>query len=310
MYHYVRPEQTDLPYFRYLHLEDFSLQLDWLEENFGFISRDDFEHSLVDHQPVEGAILTFDDGFSDHYHHVFPELVRRGLWGMFYVSTGVYANRTLLDVHRIHVMIGCHGGAKVLETLTGLVEDHMLVDKDNVAFRTNTYRFQNNDDATNEAKRILNYYISYEYRHGIMTSLFRRLMGGEEDTFGDFYLSLDQMREMSAAGMVIGSHSVSHPVFSKLDVNAQWAEIDGSFTFLERTLSTPVETFCYPYGGFHNFTVETEHLLERRGCRFAFNVEPRDIDARDLNEHPMALPRYDCNMFAYGLASQGANRPA
>lgn len=309
MYHYVRPERTDLPYFRYLHLEDFILQLDWLEESFGFVTREDFERSLQNHEPVEGAILTFDDGVADHYHYVLPELVRRGLWGAFYVPTGIHENRTLLDVHRIHLLIGRHGGATVLGTLTGMIEDHMLVDKDNVAFRTNTYRFQDNDEATNEAKRILNYYISYEHRAGVLARLFAMLMGDESDAFEGFYMSLDQVREMSAAGMVIGSHSVSHPVFSKLDGEQQWAEIDGSFSFLESALSTTVETFCYPYGGFHNFTDETQRLLKQRGCRFAFNVEPRDIDALDLNEHPMALPRYDCNMLRHGRASMGSVRP-
>ena len=90
MYHYVRPERADLPYFRYLHAQDFARQLDWLEANMGFVSRDDFERTLATGEPIPGAVLTFDDGFSDHFDHVLPELTRRGLWGVFYVPTGVY----------------------------------------------------------------------------------------------------------------------------------------------------------------------------------------------------------------------------
>ena len=309
MYHYVRPEPEHLPYFRYLHLEDFKRQLDWLGETYGFVSRDDFRKSLETRKPVPGAILTFDDGVHDHFDHVFPELQRRGLWGVFYVPTGIYQTRCLLDVHRIHLLIGRHGGVDALSVLQDVVQDHMLVDKDNAAFRSNTYRFQDNDAATNEVKRILNYYISYKYRSDVLTEVLAALNGHRGNGFDGFYLSLDQMREMSDAGMVIGSHSVSHPVFSKLDVETQKAEIDQSFAFLEEVLGSPVDTFCYPYGGFHNFTDDTRRLLKERGCRFAFNVEPRDIESTDLADHPMALPRYDCNMLRFGRASMGAERP-
>ena len=309
MYHYVRPVPEDLPFFRYLHLEDFQRQLDWLDETYGFVSKDDFASALETKQPVAGAVLTFDDGVHDHYDHVFPELRRRGLWGVFYVPTGIYQTRRLLDVHRIHLLIGRHGGVRALDALQEIVEDHMLVDKDNVAFRTNTYRFQDNDEATNEVKRVLNYYISYEHRADVLTEVLAALNGHRGNGFDGFYLSLEQIREMADAGMVIGSHSVSHPVFSKLDVETQWDEIDRSFSFLEDVLETPVQTFCYPYGGFHNFTDDTRRLLHKRGCRYAFNVEPRDIEAGDLADHPMALPRYDCNMLRFGRASMGAERP-
>ncbi len=309
MYHYVRPEPEQLPCFRYLHLDDFKSQLDWLDETYGFVSRKDFHDALVTKQPVSGAVLTFDDGVHDHYDHVFPELKRRGLWGVFYVPTGIYQTECLLDVHRIHLLIGRHGGVEALGALQDIVTDDMLVDKDNAAFRSNTYRFQDNDEATNKVKRILNYYISYEHRSHVLTEVMAALNGHRGNGFDGFYLNLEQMREMSGAGMVIGSHSVSHPVFSKLDVDAQWEEINTSFSFLEGVLGAPVSTFCYPYGGFHNFTDDTQRLLEKRGCRFAFNVEPRDIEARDLADYPMALPRYDCNMLRFGRASMGAERP-
>ena len=309
MYHYVRPGCATLPYFRYLHAEDFAQQLDWMDESFGFVSREAFENAIDTHEPVNGVVLTFDDGVRDHYDHVFPELKRRGLWGIFYVPTGVYQRQVLLDVHRTHLLLGRHGGASVLEALKGSVHDHMLIDKDNTAFRTNTYRFQDNDEATTEVKRILNYYISYQNRSEVLGELFGDMFGDERAVFEQSYLDLDQLREMAQAGMVIGSHSVSHPVFSKLGRDEQWREIDESFSFLEDITSSRIETFCYPYGGFHNFTDETQDLLKQRGCRFAFNVEPRDIDARDLVEFPMALPRYDCNMLRHGRASKGLTRP-
>jgi hypothetical protein len=41
-------------------------------------------------------------------------------------------------------------------------------------------------------------------------------------------------------------------------------------------------------------------LLKTNNCSFSFNVEPRDIDTKDLSDRQQALPRYDCNMFPHG----------
>src|SRR3546814_10824178 len=82
MYHYVRPAPADLPYFRYLHIDSFRRQLDWIEATHGFVSRDRFLDALHTGTPANGVVLTFDDAFSDPFLHVFHELSSRGLWGI------------------------------------------------------------------------------------------------------------------------------------------------------------------------------------------------------------------------------------
>ena len=56
MYHYVRPERTDLPYHRYLHVDDFCRQLDWLEQTCGFVSREEFNRALATGTPVDATV--------------------------------------------------------------------------------------------------------------------------------------------------------------------------------------------------------------------------------------------------------------
>ena len=41
MYHYVRPVPEELPFFRYLHVDDFARQIDWLMQNHRLVSRDE-----------------------------------------------------------------------------------------------------------------------------------------------------------------------------------------------------------------------------------------------------------------------------
>ncbi|MCC6636066.1 MAG: polysaccharide deacetylase family protein [Chitinophagaceae bacterium] len=297
MYHYVRMPDAAYPYFRFLHFDDFKKQLDYFSQNFLILH----PSVLNEQKTTNGIILTFDDGVKDHIDFVLPELQKRNLSAIFYISTGVYDKNKLLDVHRLHVLLGKFGGKHIYDTLQNYLKDEMLIDTHVDEFKRLTYNRQLNDEYTLLAKRIINYFISYDYREWIMDRVMEDLVKDEEKLFWEFYLSEKDIQQMQDAGMIIGSHTVNHKVMSKLSFEEQDIEICNSFSTLEQiTDGLPVRTFCYPYGGYHTFTEETEKLLEQHNCSFAFNVEPRDIELKDMLYRRQALPRYDCNLFPYG----------
>jgi peptidoglycan/xylan/chitin deacetylase (PgdA/CDA1 family) len=301
MYHYVRPDDPALPYFRHLHVDDFTQQLDYFGDKFGFVSQSDFLASLDSGDPTPGVVLTFDDGFKDHHQYVLPNLLQRGLWGIFYIPTAPFETGKLIDVHRIHMLVGKYGGTALAETIQKIITEEMLSHEHIQEFHTQTYSRQQNDANTNYVKRLLNYFIDYKYREQVIDQLMELFFPNEASLIKDFYMTPTEIREMQGNGMLIGSHSANHPVMSKLTSDQQAAEIFESFSVIE-AMTGPLEvrTFCYPYGGFHSFSPGTETLLEAHNCRFAFNVESRDITSTDLHDRPQALPRYDCNQFPYG----------
>jgi len=301
MYHYVQPYNKALPFLKNLHIDDFIKQLDFFEKEYGFVSKNDFLDSFKTGILPEGIVLTFDDGLKCHYEYVFKELKKRNLWGIFYISTAPYVINKLLDVHRIHLLLGINSGKKVYDELMKLVSNEMLTDSLVVEFKELTYKFQENDDSTQLVKRILNYYISYEFREKVIDELMLKLVPENYNSIENFYLSEKEINEMCNHDMIIGSHTVTHPVMAKLNIEQQEVEIKDSFDFLSSIANNlPVKTFCYPYGGYHTFTDETEKLLEKEGCLFSFNVEHRDIKNEDIVNRIQALPRYDCNVFPYG----------
>ena len=86
MYHYVRPAPADLPYFRYLHRDDFAAQIDALARQNDIITAGRFLEILAGAPvPDRTVLLTFDDGLTDHYDHVLPVLEERKLTGLFFV---------------------------------------------------------------------------------------------------------------------------------------------------------------------------------------------------------------------------------
>lgn len=312
MYHYVRSPRGDLPHFRFLHRDNFISQVRLLKEEIGLVPKSDFLEWVMDPHGVrkpEGAVLTFDDGLSDHFDVVAPLLAEERAWGLFYVPTGIWIQNSVLDVHRVHLLLGYLGGDRCLELLQSILPEHKSLTVRQRDWVSKTYSRQKYNDASSvQFKRMLNYVVGYASKSELIDSLVAA-SGIPDDTWRQlvdcFYMTEEMVRQLHDNGHIIGSHSVSHRLMSFLSEHEQEQEIRDSLETLTKTVREPVQTFCYPYGGFHSFSASTENILSRSGVSFSFNVEPRDIGERDLLTRPQALPRYDCNRFPFGESTEG-----
>lgn len=304
MYHYVREFDAAYPGFRFLDVSNFRKQLDFFEKEFGFVTRDEWDEFIeagVMPESSSKIILTFDDAMRCHFDYVFHELVQRGLWGIFYVPTLPYQREKLLDVHRIHLLGGAYDGVFLLKKCMSLISDEMIGDSKRIEFQEQTYENQLNSDGISAFKRLLNYFISYEYRESVIDEL-GKILDFEFDC-KSFYVPSEHLVEMHENGMLIGSHSSSHQLMSKLSKVDQQKEISDSFNFLLNLGVCKEKTYCHPYGGFISFNSETVELLNANDVKFSFNVEAREINASDFTRSRQFLPRFDCNLFQFGKAS-------
>jgi peptidoglycan/xylan/chitin deacetylase (PgdA/CDA1 family) len=304
MYHYVRQYNPALPYFRFLDFCNFRKQLDFFDSEFGFVTKDEWYYYLEDGsfpQDSGKIILTFDDAMRCHYDYVLPELIRRGLWGIFYVPSSPYSDGTMLDVHRIHVLCGRYRGATLLDVSRKLVREGMISGDKLAEFRNQTYTRQQNFEGVTEFKRLLNYFVDYRFRGDVISAIGDEL--GCSFDKEQFYVSADQLSEMKSYGMIIGSHTHTHPVMSRLSKESQRIEIDKSFAILSDFCDDIHKTYCHPYGGFHSFNSDTVAALIESGVSYAFNVESRQISIEDFSTSKLFLPRFDCNLFPHGKAS-------
>lgn len=304
MYHYVRKYDPSHPHFRFLDIKNFRNQLAFFESEFGFVEREEwleFLHFGKAPKKKGKILLTFDDAMSCHYEYVFPELIERGLWGTFYVPTMPYVADTILDVHRIHLLCGRFDGVELLNLASSFISENMIPDAKKESFKKDTYARQKNYIGVTEFKRILNYFISYEFRAGIIDDIAQQL-----NYFFDaknFYVDFDSLLEMKSNGMVIGSHTHSHPVMSKLDSAQQLSELEASFSLLKKFAEPGLLTYCHPYGGAQSFNTDTISILDKMNIDYSFMVDPRDITVADVTSRKHQLPRYDCNSFQFGKAS-------
>jgi peptidoglycan/xylan/chitin deacetylase (PgdA/CDA1 family) len=98
-------------------------------------------------------------------------------------------------------------------------------------------------------------------------------------------MSLEQLDQWLAAGMEVGSHSLSHQRLHELPQEVARYEIAESRTALRNMLGIPIEHFAYPFG---HFTADTVELVRRAGYSSAMTVLPGVARASD---DPLRLPR-------------------
>lgn len=304
MYHYVREYSATHPNFRFLDINNFRRQLDFFAEEYGFVSRGEWDKyttfgTLPDQQGK--VILTFDDAMRCHYDYVYPELLKRGLWGVFYVPTSPYNSKKMLDVHRIHLMCGAIDVRELLDYAMDFISEEMLPDKHRADFNELTYKLQINHKGISDFKRILNYFVDYDFRSEIIDNIATHF--GYEFPSDEFYVEPQCLVEMEHNGMVIGAHSVDHLVMSKLLKQKQFQQINGAFNYLKSIGCEKVRTYCHPHGRSYSFNQHTVDILDSLNVLFSFAVEPREIASDDIDHNRQSLPRFDCNQFPFGLAS-------
>ena len=302
MYHYVRPNATDLPYFPYLRLADFERQLDEFERAYGFVGRDAFLRWSEGGSAPDGVLLTFDDGLRDHAEFVLPALSARGLFGLFYVPSGPVTTGHILDVHKVHLVLGKLGGPEVLAWLKNN-KPRLLPSEQGNGFAGTHYATQVADQATKFVKHLFNWKLAETEKSEVLDALLNFAFDGSPPRWQEIYLDESALKALSDVGMGVGPHGHSHEVTSRLSLERQKEEVDISCAFVDRVGGSRRWGYCYPFGAPSSFSRETEEAVAKAGCPFAFAVEAKDIVAPLARVDRYALPRHNCNAFPYGAVS-------
>lgn len=298
MYHYVRPQPDPaLPYFRAMDLQRFERQVEALGQEWTFLSLKDYLAGLRGEKllPEKSCVLTFDDGIKDHYDHVFPILKRKGIPGAFFVSSRTVSDSYLLDVHIVQHLVARLAPEDLSNRLTSAVrtvmpEGEAWLSSVDQPKADKIYHYET-DSGVRRAKYIMNFALPSPFKRSIVLHMFREVFGPEEDFARDLYLTPDQLREMAAAGMVIGSHGHEHLAMSDCDVDLKRRELARSKNLLQGWIGQPVDVFCYPWGGAAHIDESSEEALIAQGYRCGLTT----LDGINEGEvNPFYLKRKDC----------------
>ena len=298
MYHYVRDlENSAYPEIKGLDIRKFFRQLDYLEANFNIVTAEEvIGASKGDPLPKNACWLTFDDGYVDHFDFVFPELLKRGLQGSFFVPSRPIETTALLDVNAIHYLLasGTHILALV-QALTTQLKNLNFTDA-HIEELKSAFRHANRfDDAdTIFFKRVLQKGIDFKSRTKIISLLIKEFLPEDEETLArNTYMTLPQMRTMEKSGMFFGGHGQNHDWLDSLSEEEQSREISASRKFVGK-IGMPTDNWimCYPYGASN----ETTHrILRAQRASLGLGTEVRTANLK--NDSQYLIPRYDTNDF-------------
>lgn len=299
MFHYVfERERTRFPNLKGLAPVEFSQFLDWVVRRGPVIHPAELIASIdgVQALPANAQLLTFDDGLQDHYRWVFPELLRRGLSGLFFVTTGTLENGRLLRVHRIHALQGMKGYRWLQEQFLSAAETSALRNRLSGLFADVRARlaYPYDDEGTAGFKYAINYLLPALEVDAVLDRILADSFD-ESALAREFYMSRDQLMQMADAGMHIGHHGHTHRPFSALSITELAAEMNASNHIFGEMLAKNPVFLSYPHGDASSITEEHVAQLPQWGIKAAFLA-----DQGNLAFHRLHLPRVDIKQWQNG----------
>lgn len=108
-YHFVRDRAgSRFPGIKARTLDEFRAQLRYILDHYTVIRMEDLLRAISDEHeqlPPNSLIMTFDDGYREHFTHVFPLLKEAGVQGSFFPCGRAVMERSVLDVNKIHFIL-------------------------------------------------------------------------------------------------------------------------------------------------------------------------------------------------------------
>lgn len=294
MYHYIRdPGDTaeagsGIPG---MPVAAFEAQLDELAKQHTFVSWREVRTALQGQSslPASACLLTFDDGVRDHYLHAYLILRSRNLSGLFFILDRS-EDRGLVLGHKIHFLLatlGVDAFREAILTQLDVSERERFTQAETMYQRK--YPATSADDRINLLKAVLQRDLSVD-ADPILSDLFGMYVGSEKETAQTYYLNIEQIQEMSAAGMHFGGHSRTHPWFDWIDAATRDSEIRTSAAWVRQFEPGPW-AFAYPYGGLSD---DSPDLLQAHGFAAAFTTQ-----TQTRHTNPYFIGRLDGEEMAY-----------
>ncbi|MDD2493583.1 MAG: polysaccharide deacetylase family protein [Tissierellia bacterium] len=304
MYHYVRDlKNSRYPNIKGLDVNLFKEQIKFLKKNYNVIRMEDVISASkgVGALPPHAALLTFDDGYIDHFTNVFPILKNNNLQGSFFAPVKAITEHKVLDVNKIHFILASTPKNKIYLLLNEIRNQLIEFQEE---FNLNTFDYYFDKLAQTGRfdpaeiifiKRLLQVELPVDLRLKITNNLFEKIVGVEEGAFSkELYMSIDQIKCMVNAGMHIGTHGYDHFWLGSLSKQKQEFEIERSIDFIKEVGGNVNEwTICYPYGSYNNDTIE---IIKDKGCKLGLTTEVAIATIySQMGDNVFKIPRLDTN---------------
>lgn len=225
--------------------------------------------------PANALVVTFDDGYDDNYRVAWPILRDLGIPATFFVSTS-------------HIDSGLpYAYDWLVHMICVTPETRLDVPELSLQCTLPGARAERREIAAQLLNRMK--WLDDMHQSALISRLEREWQLPRVAHPDCRPMTWDQLREMQAAGMEIGSHGVGHRMLAKMSVEETRSEVFDSKQTIERELGCRVDVLSYPVGGtdaYNECVIEAARVAGYRlACNYVTGSNPLPL------AHPFALHR-------------------
>lgn len=256
---YHRVGTDGVPLYSRLSAQVFDAQMHYLRKNYRIISLEQMIDEMVEPRSLDPAVvLTFDDGYRGLYTDAFPILKTYGLPASIFLTVGCIESGQVAWYDRIFLSLNI--------APPGAFDINL--DRPRRFFLTS---FASRLSA---AAAIISFLRSCppQHRKAYCADLENKVPL-PEDQLRDRMLTWEQIQIMHRSGITFGTHTMSHPVVSRLSAPELDWELRESKRILEQRLAAPVRHFAFPFGKSEECSDAALSLLVQDGYRSASSTE-------------------------------------
>lgn len=243
---------------------EFRRQLRVLRKLFNPISADDLlDHLCRERELKPGAVLvTFDDGFRNNLTLAAPLLLEEGVPAVFHVTTAYIGTREILWPQRL------------VEWVLRWPDDQFpLPGHQGTIPVAPAAEIDRRIDLSEEIRALCKQLPDprrQEYLREIGQRFGRPIEHNDPELYD--FMTWDEVRKLHGMGFAIGSHTVNHPILTRLEPQQLRQELAESRAIIERELGAPCRILAYPNGGRADFSPSVMAAAGESGYEAAFSL--------------------------------------
>jgi peptidoglycan/xylan/chitin deacetylase (PgdA/CDA1 family) len=260
--------------------DNFNAQMQWLASHYDVRPLgnllDDWAAGIVRTSPQ--VAVTFDDGYRDNYDVAFPILARHKIPATIFLTTAYIGSSTLLWWDRVAKLLARARQERLTSVTTGQRVPSKVRDAVDIFLQRGT---KNAVQATlDELKRL-----GRDARFQTIDAIAEWVGDSSTEATDRVFMTWDEAREMSRAGIDMGSHTQTHPILTELTEPDIDAELRHSKQMIEQETGQAVTLLSYPDGCFSDCV---RRIAEEIGYSYAVQTR-RDLAVGPNDRY--AIPR-------------------
>ena len=271
-----------------VHPETLRRHVRLIKKNYDLVSPEDVLGFMEGRQklPAKAVLLTCDDGLQNCLTDMVPVLREESARCLFFVTAASAAEeRTWLWYEELFlIFLRAPSGSIRASRETCVIEEILAGRKQRRAawWRTVCRLSQVAPETRNSLMAEL---------RGKVNTIGKPLIDLSNHTACRRYglLTSDEIQKLVAAGMSVGSHTITHPILSRQEPENAYIEVARSRELLERATGKSIWAFAYPFGDAQSVNPQVVAMVRKAGYTAAFLNFDGGLGHR-LEDH-YSLPR-------------------